>query len=135
MSRAAPAMAPRSPPTSDFASPSCLTIRSVMLMASSPMRSRSVMRRIAIARKRRSSATGLPQRQDPQDERVDLELVAIDALVELLHQEHARWISPHVRVAGQPDDAFASSPHREQVRPQLAKLGLEVAAVRGARGR
>src|SRR5580693_7495353 len=77
---------------------------------------------------------GLPQRENAQDESVGLELVAIDLSVECLHVSHDLGSPSAERLEGQPDDSFASSAHREEVRLKLAKLGLVVpAAVRCGR--
>ncbi len=63
---------------------------------------------------------------------MDFELVAIDAGVEVLDLPHHLRCSANERIEGEPHHAFAPRAHREQLRLQLAKLGLEVAAaVRG----
>jgi hypothetical protein len=75
---------------------------------------------------------GLSERQHPYDERVDLELVAVDVSVENLELARDLQDPPAERSEGQLDDPFTPSAHREQAGLQLAKLGLELsAAVRG----
>jgi hypothetical protein len=71
---------------------------------------------------------GLTQRKNAHDERVDLELVSIDLGVERDHlMHHVRGSLPEA-VECKLDNALATSPHCEQVRPQFPQLGLEIPA-------
>src|SRR5580700_10609803 len=78
----------------------------------------------------------LPQRENAQDERMSLKLVAVDLRVERLYVSHDLGSPSAECLEREPDHSFAPSAHREQVGLKLAKLSLEVpAAVRCGRPR
>ena len=55
-----------------------------------------------------------------------VELVVVDLDIERGHSLHEVWRPLAETIERDPDDSFAAGTHREQVRAQLAKLGLEV---------
>jgi membrane-associated phospholipid phosphatase len=74
----------------------------------------------------------LSERENAQDERVDLELIAVDLRVQRLDVAGDLGGSAKERLEGKTDDPFAAGAHREQMGSQLAQLGLEsTAAVLG----
>jgi len=68
----------------------------------------------------------LPQREDAEDERVDLHLVAIDEPVELLHLGGLLGRVVPERVEREPQASLAARAHGERVCAQLTELGFEV---------
>ena len=76
----------------------------------------------------------LPQGEDPQDERMNPELVLVDLDVEVLDVADRLRGSLKEALAREGEGSLAPSPHREQMGPQLAQLGLEVVAAVGRGG-
>ena len=93
------------------------------------MRSRSVHQAKRAGQEAQVVRHRLAQREDAQDERVDVHLVAVDVPVELLDLGRELRSTPSQNAfSASCSAALAAGAHGERVRPQLAQLGLEVAA-------
>jgi hypothetical protein len=82
---------------------------------------------------RRGVGDRLPQSENPQDQRMNLDVIAIDLGVERFYSSPGLRGSAGESLERQRDGSFTPSTHRKDMGSQLPKLGLEISA--GMRGR